>query len=97
MCSPVFQRFSLPPGQWITSLHPSLVESDPADLEELLRADLVPWVKQKLEGKAPPEVCRWLLGLVAQHEESTVVMAAEDALLQLLEEDGKARDRAAFC
>lgn len=80
-------------------LHPlSLVlESDPADLEELLGGVLVPWVRKKLKGKAPPEVCRWLLGLVTQHDVSPVVTAAEDALLQLLAEDGQARDRATLC
>lgn len=88
--------FASPPGPWVTPLHPCPVESDPFDLEELLRERLVPWVSQKLKGKAPPEVCRWLLGLVAQHEETTVVTPAEDALLQFLAEDGQARDRAAL-
>eukprot|EP00752_Nemacystus_decipiens_P002132 g2033.t1 len=64
-------------------------ESDPADLEELLGEVLVTWVRQKLKGKAPPELCRWLLGLVARHEITAVVTAAEKALLELLAEDGK--------
>lgn len=80
----------LPPPLFLSLSFP--LESDPADLEELLRGALVPWVRQKLKGKAPPEVCRWLLRLVGQHEVPTAVMAAEEALLQLLAEDGKARD-----
>lgn len=68
------------------------LESDPEDLEELLRGGLVPWVRQKLRGKAPPEVCRWLLRLVGGHDVVTVVIAAEEALLQLLAEDCKVRD-----
>eukprot|EP00903_Cladosiphon_okamuranus_P012982 g12115.t2 len=86
------RRFSPPrPGGELSVLSEAVkhAETDPAELEELLREGLVPWVKQKLKGKAPPEVCRWLLGLVAQHEETTLVMAAEDALVQLLAEDGK--------
>lgn len=51
----------------------------------------MPWVRQKLRGKAPPEVCRWLLRLVGGHEVATVVIAAEQALLQLLAENSKVR------
>lgn len=47
----------------------------------------MPWTRQKLNGRAPPEVCRWLMGLVAQHEKGAVVVAAEEALLQLVAED----------
>ena len=60
--------------------------SDARVLEELLLGELVPWVRRRLEGKAPCDVCRWLLRLVAGHESSPVVLAAEKALLALLEE-----------
>lgn len=44
------------------------------------------WVRQKQDGKAPPEVCRWLMQVLASHELSRVVLATEEALLQLLAE-----------
>lgn len=50
----------------------------------------MPWVRQKLDGKAPPEVCCWLLRVVARYDLPMVVLAAEEALLELLEEDNKA-------
>ncbi|CAM9934264.1 unnamed protein product, partial [Ectocarpus sp. 13 AM-2016] len=71
-----------------------LAESDPADLEELLRSGLVPWLRKQLRGKGktvPPEVFRWLLRLVARHEACAVVAAAEETLLRLLAEDDMVR------
>lgn len=59
---------------------------DDADLEEILRSGLVPWVKQKLGGQAPSDVCLWLLRVIVGHESSAVVLAAEEALTELLEE-----------
>lgn len=64
---------------------------DPTDLEDLLRGALVPWVRQKLEGNAPVEVCRWLLVVVAKHDRPAVVLAAEEALLELLAEGNRVR------
>lgn len=63
-----------------------MAAGDPQDLEEILRGGLVPWVRQKLNGTAPVEVCRWLLRLVARHDSPRLVLAAEDALLNLLDE-----------
>lgn len=80
-----------PPPSIPSFLSSAFLESDPEDLEELLRDALVPWTRRKLKGRAPPEVCRWLMGLVAQHEKATVVVAAEEALLQLLAEDENVR------
>lgn len=59
---------------------------DEADLEEVLRSGLVPWVRQKLGGQAPNDVCLWLLRVIMGHESSAVVLAAEEALVELLGE-----------
>lgn len=61
------------------------------DLEELL-GGLVLWVRQKIDGKAPPEVCRFLLRVVSRHAVPTVVLAAKEALLELLTESSRVSD-----
>lgn len=46
----------------------------------------MPWVRQKVGGHAPPDVCRWLVRVVSRHEAPAVVLAAEQALLDLVAE-----------
>lgn len=76
------------PSSTSATLYRQPVASDPVDLEELL-GGVVLWVRQKVDGKAPPEVCQFLLRVVSMHAVPSVVLAAKEALLELLAESSK--------